>query len=378
MFRKILVLFFALTVVAIIFLYQSPFVRDHFAPPFFKMADCADDSQGEMALLLQKRDQAAIRGIRWMDDFLRDDEHFRTMPFEAYHFFFVCAGTSTHPEIAAMAGKMARQYEPRLKDLVLQMEEPLDRHVFLQLLELITKPDANASNDAALIAKAQRSFPENNDDTNIYGRELDHLDQEELIDIFYVLLHAYFLEKADVAYPGQFPVSYRLLDILRYLKTKPLENFTKDAADPSQAMQGVFLTTHIAYVMSDYSRLKLHEEDAPWLYEYLRKNFHGAMQSGVVDVVAEIVDVFRSLGYTEENSDIVRTGTEFLLERQNEDGSWGEVNVEEQSAYDNMHPTSSAIWALRDRSFLTGTPYSKRIQRILRELNENRASDQHQ
>lgn len=342
------------------------------------MADSAADSPDEMALLIQKRDRAAVRGIRWMNDFLSDDEHFKAMPFEAYHFFFVCAGTSTHPEIAAMTGKMARQYDARLKKLVLQMEEPLDRHVFLQLLELITKPDANASNDAALIAKAQRSFPAESGDANIYGRDLNDLDPAELIDVFYVLLHAYFLEKADVAYPGKFPVSYRLLDILRYLKTKPLANFAKDAADPSQAMQSVFLATHIAYVMSDYSRLKLDEEDAPWLYDYLRKNFQGAMQSGVVDVVAEMVDVFRSLGYTEEDSDIVRTGTEFLLERQNEDGSWGEVNVDQQSAYDNMHPTSSAIWALRGRSFVTGTPYSKRLQSILRELNEYRASEQHQ
>ncbi len=378
MLKKILILFVALAIAAVILLFQNPLFETFPVSRLFKDATPAGENLDSTVPLIEKRDQAAVRGIRWMDEFLRDDAHFRAMPFEAYHFFFVCAGTSAHPEIKDMTGKMARQYEARLKDLVLQMEEPLDRHVFLQLLELITKPDANASNDAALIAKAQRSFPAESGDANIYGRDLNDLDQAELIDVFYVLLHAYFLEKADVAYPGKFPVSYRLLDILRYLKTKPLANFAEDSADPSQAMQSVFLATHIAYVMSDYSRLKLDEEDAPWLYEYLRKNFQGAMQSGVVDVVAEIVDVFRSLGYTEKNSDIVRTGTEFLLERQNEDGSWGEVNVDEQSAYDNMHPTSSAIWALRGRSFVTGTPYSKRLKSILRELNDDRDSDQHQ
>jgi len=319
--------------------------------------------------LAQSRNLAALRGLQWMDAFLDEPEHFRSMPFETFHFFSVCALTSTHPKFRSMAKKAADKYAARLKKHCLDLPDPMGRYEFLQLLEFLSKLDNDCGDYALLLEKAKRNYGLYHNTADLYGTPVDHLGQADWKVVYETLLYAYFLEKIDVKLPGVFKADYRLADIFRFLKSKDYIDFKDDTAeDKKQAVDDAFLITHIAYMLSNYSQLRLREKDAPWLYDYLRRNFNDILAMGHTDLIGECVDIFRSLGYTEDNCEIVRKGTVYLLERQNAEGAWGTSREQVGSAYDLMHPTSCAIWAMRTRTFVAGTKYEKRIRRLAREL----------
>ena len=320
--------------------------------------------------LMEKRDLSAFKGLQWMDDFLDGDDQFKTMPFETFQFFHVCAQTSSSPQFQRRAQNAADKYAMRLKRHCLAMRDPMNRYDFLQLLEFISKRDDSGIDYAPLIEKAKRNYSLYKSTVDIYGTPVRNLAGADWKTVYETLLYAYFLEKADVEYPGVFKVDYRLLDVLGYLRTREYVNFADDgSADKKRAIEDAFMVTHIAYMLSNYSRLRLYEQEAPWLYDYLRKNFDDILAIGHMDLIGECVDIFRSLGYTEDNSEIVRTGTQYLLSRQNAEGAWGENHQLSGSAYDSMHPTSCAIWALRARTFPADTKYDRRIRRILQDLN---------
>jgi hypothetical protein len=324
----------------------------------------------DLVELLQKRDQAAIKGLRWMDAFLGRDDHFQAMPFEAYHFFYVCAATSTDPLFRRLAQKAADRYAGRLKNHCRNLPDPMKHYDFLQLLEFLSKRGIHSRQEVALLNKALKNYALYRGAADLYRTPIGNLQEADWKGVYETLIYAYFLEKADLAFPGRFPVDYRLADILLFLKNKPYVHFADDSsADKKKAIEDAFMITHIAYILSNFSELRLCEQDAPWLYDYLRANFDAILAIGHLDLIGECVDVFRSLGYTEADCEIVRKGTAYLIARQNADGSWGN-HAKGQSVYDKMHPTSCAVWALRPRRFLKDTNYEKRISTIVRRLNE--------
>jgi hypothetical protein len=62
------------------------------------------------------------------------------------------------------------------------------------------------------------------------------------------------------------------------------------------------------------------------------------------ETMGEILNSLKSFGLTSRHSQI-RKGEEFILSRQNADGSWGEVEVDD--IYERYHPTIAAIEGLR-------------------------------
>lgn len=320
--------------------------------------------------LAQRRDQAAVKGLQWLDAFLDKDDHFKTMPFEAYQFFYVCSLTSANYQFQRKAQKASDKYAIRLKNHCLNLRDPMERYDFLQLLEFLSKRENSHIDYTALLDKAKNNYMLYKRTADIYGTPIENLKQADWKGVYETLLYAYFLEKADAEFPNVFPVDFRLTDILLFLKNKNYIHFADDPSENKQrAVQDAFLVTHMAYMLGNYSQLRLYERDAPWLYKYLRRNFDDILAMDHLDLIGECVDIFRSLGYTEENCEIVRKGTAYLLARQNADGSWGKNNQEDSSAYDKMHPTSCAVWALRTRTFLADTKYDRRIRRIVQELN---------
>jgi len=98
------------------------------------------------------------------------------------------------------------------------------------------------------------------------------------------------------------------------------------------------------------------------LYGYLREQFASAFRFEDPGLVAEFVDVFRTLGFDERSDRMLCQGTRFLLQAQHADGSWGDIEADDP--YDAIHPTWAVVDALRDRIFLKGTPYSHYIKSI--------------
>jgi hypothetical protein len=104
-----------------------------------------------------------------------------------------------------------------------------------------------------------------------------------------------------------------------------------------------YMVTHVAYVLNDYCRYRLRPEWLPDEYAFLAANVLANVEAEDVELTGEFLDNLRSFGMTMDDERL-RAGTEFLLSRQNGDGSWGNVN--DRDIYNRYHPTWAAVCGL--------------------------------
>jgi hypothetical protein len=182
---------------------------------------------------------------------------------------------------------------------------------------------------------------------------------QELLD---GLLAAYSAEKARTI-GEETGFSLDLAEILGVIRARSIrldpeaESFRDD----------VYLVVHVGFVASDYGRVRLHRSDAPWVYDQLFAAWPATLAARDIELAAEIADVARSLDLSEEEDPLLRAASRFLLDAQNDNGSWG-PGPEPGTPYGAMHPTWCAVGGLRERIFLEGTLWEQRVRCILRGL----------
>lgn len=106
----------------------------------------------------------------------------------------------------------------------------------------------------------------------------------------------------------------------------------------------IYAVTHIVYTLNGYG---VHNLLPCWLpdeFEFLKKHLHQAIVMDDPETMGEILDSLKSFGLTSRHS-LIRQGEEFILSRQNPDGSWGETEADD--IYERYHPTIAAIDGLR-------------------------------
>ncbi len=107
----------------------------------------------------------------------------------------------------------------------------------------------------------------------------------------------------------------------------------------------VYAVTHVVYTLNGYSTYRLSPRWLPAEYEFLKDSLDDVMGLEDTDAAGEVLDSLKSFGLSERNP-LIRKGADFLLARQNPDGSWGDVEAED--IYDRYHPTLTAVNGLRD------------------------------
>lgn len=312
-----------------------------------------------------ERDQAVMRGLEWLEGYLEDEDHFRDVGLDAVTIFLEASVTSRNPVIRSRAGQIARALARRLEQQYIRDADSLEKSDVTDILDFLAEAEHLGFDPTRLLSVAEKLFSASRNAEEIYGVPTKDVRGASEDTIYELLMCAYCLEKANTVYGDQFKTGFQLEDILRFLKDKPLTPYgeTGDTGN-RRAQEHAYLATHIAFVLNNYGRLRLKERDAPYLYGYLRSNFDAVLALEDIELVGEFVDVFRSMGFSSVDDDMVRSGTRFLLRTQNEDGSWGRWQ-EEEDPYDAIHYTWCAMAGLRDRTFLQDTPYSRRIRRIL-------------
>ena len=125
-----------------------------------------------------------------------------------------------------------------------------------------------------------------------------------------------------------------------------------------------YAVTHVVYTLNDYGQRRLDAGLLPEEFAFLRANLRAAVAAGDADMLGEFMDSLRAFGLTDRDAEI-REGTEFLLARQNPDGSWGDPS--EADIYLRYHPTWNAVAALSDYAWRAGAPDARRL-RMLRGL----------
>ena len=317
-----------------------------------------------------RRDGAVVRGMAWMETFLAKGANLDDVGLDAVYIFLEIGASSDNPEIRAKALTVARRYAKRVaRQFLAERQEPLVNGDLVDLLDLLAESEALGLDGRLLRARAVEAMTGCNTFKALHGVAFGKLATASEDDVFDAMMSVYSVAKAHAVCGQAFEVKPGLARMLRFVKGRPLMAAVDDTSEDKQTFQDhAYLVTHVAYILSNYGRLRLRRTDAPWVYRYLRANFAAVLADKDIELVAEFVDIFRSLGCREETDADVRAGTVFLLDCQNEDGSWGPWRKEED-AYDAIHYTWCAVSGLRGRVFLQGTAYERYLAGVLKRVN---------
>jgi hypothetical protein len=106
----------------------------------------------------------------------------------------------------------------------------------------------------------------------------------------------------------------------------------------------VYAVTHVVYTLNDYGTYRLRPGWLPREFAFLKMNVAGACERKDPELLGELLDSLKAFGLGDSHPLIIR-GTKYLLEEQNEDGSWGDPD--EESIRRRCHTTWTTIDGLR-------------------------------
>lgn len=133
-------------------------------------------------------------------------------------------------------------------------------------------------------------------------------------------------------------------DVIKWLPTmRPYPTY--EDGDNPDFYSAVYAVTHVVYTLNDYSFYNLSPSWLPHEYAFLKRNLRLAIVMEDPEAMGEFLDTLKSFGLPEDHALIVK-GTTYLLEQQNSDGSWGDMDADD--IYRRYHPTWTAIDGLRE------------------------------
>jgi Prenyltransferase and squalene oxidase repeat len=107
----------------------------------------------------------------------------------------------------------------------------------------------------------------------------------------------------------------------------------------------LYAVTHVVYTLNDYSTYNLSPELLPHEFEFLTANLEEAISLEDAEMMGEFLDSLMAFGLDKDNP-LIRKGRQYLLSQQNPDGSWGDTDTED--IYSRYHPTWTAVDGLRE------------------------------
>lgn len=139
------------------------------------------------------------------------------------------------------------------------------------------------------------------------------------------------------------PLGARYAEVLRWLPYLRPYREVEGRANP-YFYDAVYAVSHLVYTLNDYGRYRLSPAWLPDEFEFLSTNLGEAVALDDPDMVGEFLDSLLAFGLTHDDP-VMRPGVEFLLARQNRDGSWGPRDAE---IYTRYHATWAALDGLRE------------------------------
>jgi hypothetical protein len=152
------------------------------------------------------------------------------------------------------------------------------------------------------------------------------------------------------------------LDVVKWLPT--LRPYPKGAgADVEFLRDAIYAVTHTVYALNDYGAYRLSPRWLPEEFDFLKANMASACEREDPEILGELLDSLKAFGLRDTHPLLIR-GTRYLLQAQNEDGSWGDP--EEENIRTRCHTTWTAIDGLRDYAWRGERKIGRDLKSILR------------
>ena len=138
---------------------------------------------------------------------------------------------------------------------------------------------------------------------------------------------------------------------LRCVLTNPRKSFHGDTSWTNVIWYGVGMghdeITHVVFTLSQWGSLRLQIQQLPHEYLFVREYLPLVLQKHDIHLIGEFVECLRIFGVA-ENDSLITSGVRFLLESQNEDGSWDNqmTQFDVDLAYVAYHATIVSVQAL--------------------------------
>ena len=136
----------------------------------------------------------------------------------------------------------------------------------------------------------------------------------------------------------------RLADVAQWLpRFRPYRGY--EDGNNKDYVSIIYAVTHIIYAFNDYNLNRLKPEWLPHEYQFLRENLRHVITVDDPETMGEFLDTLKSFGLTEADP-LIQQGTDFILSRQNADGSWGDAK--HGDTYHFYHSTWTAMNGIMD------------------------------
>lgn len=315
------------------------------------------------------RSAAIRRGLEFIYGIASDPQHFADHGSDLLNCFYFIATTSEDADLRRAARKMGRERARAWRLAHQSLPRKVDSEMISDWSHGCYAADRLGFRDAALeeqLRLAAARFPPEEFlwfDPSIEPPPADIPDECKcgvrnkrgrkvcrrcgkrltMISRYWIFLDAltrsYTGERSGITLGSSF---FKVINWLPHMR--PYHTKTKKGHDP-EAYEKTYAITHVVYTLNDYSLYRLSPRWLPQEYEFLRASLSEAIADEDAETLGEIMDSLRSFGLTSKHP-AMRTGIEFLLASQNEDGSWGDVETED--FYQRYHPTWTAIDGLRE------------------------------
>lgn len=325
---------------------------------------------------VQNRDGAVRRGLQFIHRVAMDPRHFKENGTDLLRCFYTISSTSADPQLRDLAWRIGRERALAHRRGYPSVPAGASARAIYSSIEAgyatqsFGLPDDRMKADLRRLAAAlpPESFfrfdpnrepppadlPEDCDNCrtrNPRGTRLCRkcgapLEMTSRYDLMCdAIITAYIADRYGVS------VGVRFTDLLPWLPSlRPYrgpENGRNADFEPT-----VYMITHLVYALNDYSVYRLRPEWLPDEFEFLKSHAGHFIGARDPETLGEFLDTLKSFGLTEADP-LIRNGVEFLLSRQNPDGSWGDPK--DPDIYNRYHTTWTAVDGLRDYAWRRGT-----------------------
>jgi hypothetical protein len=136
-------------------------------------------------------------------------------------------------------------------------------------------------------------------------------------------------------------------DVFRWLPAMRPYHGRKGGRNPDW-YDAVYAVTHIVYTLNDYDRYQLSPRWLPAEFAFMKESLPEAIATDDAEMAGEIIDALKAFKLADDHP-LIRRGMDYLLARQNADGSWGDPRA--AWIYARYHPTWTAIDGLREHAW---------------------------